>query len=271
MLRFTVIFSGVLLLTACSGDRWVRDKVIEDSDIQVSLEHRKKNDTVAEQYYAHPVAMNHRLIAYILKGITYEDPRLFQEPTPMPVFFNYEIIRLAPALSDALVHADSNQRIRFLSYNMGGGLIFAARQKNEGVLFIRPENKLNIAFNFINEEIQPGDDYEETSYRAQRDPQKITASSTPLKPNDWYTLYRSEEDGKEYPLWAVVDLEKLDKLARTLELEQEEKTAVIEPGETPDQERIKERLEFLKELHDGGLIDEKEYEAKKKEILGEIK
>ena len=247
-----------------------------------------EDDQIVEQQFAHPCIIDDMVLATILKGILYDEHKwFFGDPKQVPVFFGKEVTQLAPALADALAKADSNQRIRFKSHNMGGGLLFAARRENEGVIFIKPQNKLNIAFNMINEELDASDDVETTSYRSRKDPLRILTSNTPLHPRGWYTIHISEEDSKPNTMWAVVDISKppvdLPPEIVVLKDKPDVEEVIVIPADVPvdvppakekgsdEGENLRKSLEFLKELFEAGLISEKDYEMKKKELLDGIR
>jgi hypothetical protein len=280
------LMAAAVFTSACAGDRWVRTPVFSGDHAEVYLEHRVEDDLVAEQGYAHPCRIDSEVLAVILKGLVYEEHKWFLgEPDTVPVFFDREVVQLASALADALAQADANQRLRFTSYNMGGGLLFAARQKNEGVLFIKPRDRLNIAFSLINEELYPNEDYEPTTYRSRRDPLRIVSSSTPIRPTSWYSIHESGESGEKNVMWAVVDIGKppgpvsvktasrtpagTERPKETVKPSSMMESAPARPGEQED--KIRQGLAFLKELFESGLITEQEYEAKKKELLDRLR
>ena len=84
-------------------------------------------------------------------------------------------------------------------------------------------------------------------------------------------------------MWAVVDISRPPEyLTPEIAVPKEKpaaKETVAVPGDVPpakekgpdEEENLRKSLEFLKELFESGLISEKDYEMKKKELLEEIR
>jgi len=209
----------------------------------------------------------------IFKGLTYQDPRVFSDPEEENVFCPDEAYRLAKAVAEVLGSLDSTQRIRFASYNWGGGTLFSKQRKSEGVIFLKPRTKLNIAFTVINMDGDPGRAYENSYLKVTNDdPLRITFYQKPIQPKEWYTLMPADEAGETHSLWVVVDLDKV----RGFFGKKPEAETIVPKGPVPapevkEEDDLKRKLKRLKEYHDEGLIDEEEYKAKKKELLEGVK
>ena len=210
------------------------------------------------------------------------------------VFQGDEITRLAPVLASALAQADDSQRIRFTSYNQGKSFIFSVSRETEGVMFIEPDGHLNIAFNLINSEIDPTGTTAYPPGFSRVDPLKIKSSDTTIIPTDPYAELHGFDNEKPAPMWVIADLETLKEtiknipaaivtpthqaipMAPTVDPEsvikkaETPKTAPVQASEDAIQKDIKNKLQYLKELLDEGLISEKDYNAKKSELLDKI-
>jgi hypothetical protein len=219
------------------------------------------------------------------------------------VFQAVEINRLAPVLASTLAQATDSQRIRFTSYNQGKAFIFSISRETEGVMFVEPNGHLNIAFNLINSEIDPNEPAAFPPGFSKVDPLKIKASGTTIIPAAPYAGLHKRDDAKTYPMWVIADLKKLkDSIKNTpaviSEVKKEvppadmnpaspaapaaaavapepvkaetQKTVPVQAPETAIQKDIKNKLIYLKELLDEGLISEKDYNAKKAELLDKI-
>ena len=295
MKRFAVLmFLGAVFLSACSAGRWVRTPVLEERQFSISLEHRIEDGRIVEQNYDHPYKVDLPSLEKLLTDLLYiEESGLFKSEAENPVFQNMEIDRLAPVLANAMANATPNQRIFFTSFNRGQGLLFKTTRKTEGVIFLEPENKINIAFTLINFEVEPNDVNELTDNLTRIDPLKIKSSETTLIPALSYAKHHTLESGKPYPMWIVADLDKLQAslTAEPQPLSQEPgpnsslkvttdagkigakpvaKPPSATQAEDDPQKRIKNNLTYLKELFEEGLISKQEYETKKKEILDNI-
>jgi hypothetical protein len=300
-----------LFCVSCKSGKWVRAGVVDEKDCKVSLEHLIVKEAIIEKNYDHPYSFDARELEEILKGLQYQSPRLFRDPEMINVFYKKEAGMLATHLSEALGVAHTWQRVRFVSYNYGGGLIFSARRKTEGVIFLEAGHRLNIAFTQINEELDPRDVQDPDRGMTYRDPLVIFSSNSPLVPKAWYDQHYSVERSRTHPLWIVVDLNKSRKMLeehfkfKLQPLTPEEKPAeeekpvpVVESrpdaaGETQaapppepapiaaeqatpeekalEKDDLKQSLQRLKEYYEEGLIDEEEYKKKKEEILKKLK
>ncbi len=282
MKKIAVLFIiGAAFLSACSSARWVRTTIEKQKDFTVTLEQRQVEGKIIGQKYAHPYKIDLADFEKLLKDLTYiEKVGLMNTKKQSPVFQAVEIDRLAPVLADTLAKADASQRIRFRSYNRGKALIFSVSRETEGVIFIESGNQLSIAFNFINSEI---DSTENTTYPrsfSRVDPLKIKTSDTTIIPTATYAELYTSETGEQSPIWVVADLDKLKEAVSTVPvpiIEEKGKFAPAVDTTPPAQtskdllkEDIKNKLKYLKELLDEGLISKKDYNAKKAELLDKI-
>ena len=284
----------------CSSDRWVRDTLTEKDDYSVYLEHRIENEREVPFDFAHPAELTPHELGSILQGLTYREPALFGEDDLIPVFQENEVKALTGPLLKALKKARSAERVRLISYNYGGGLLFDKRRKTEGVLFFEKPDALNIAFAYVNEELEPDELHEPYELKARRDPLKVRSSHNPLVASTWYKNGISPEDGRPCPLWVVVDMKRTRELlaekkkekrpvetaapmpedagakeTATDPVEATTEKPVITPAKPAEQlltgDALRKRLEELKGLFDDGLIDEEEYKAMKKKAIDGVK
>ena len=294
MKRIAVLLLFVAgFLSACSTTRWAKNPVADQKDFKVSLEFQSKDGQALPQHNDHPCTMNQREVAAFLKGLDYQEGgHLFGEAKKGPIFQDEELARLAPAITEALAKADANQRITFYSFNRVGEFIFSHQRVTEGILFIKPKNELNIAFSLIDYDLNTDRNYQIPPGSDGRDPLTIRVSDIKAMPTAPYTKRHVFADGNESPMWIVANLNDLkaavkaeeQSAAGTSATKQEGRTlpsagkTIAAPAEKPPvgtvemrQEQIQKKLEFLKGLYDKGLIDQKEYDKKKAEILNEIK
>ncbi len=301
---FVLIFMGAVFLSACSTGRWIKTPVLEEKNLTVSLEHRMEKDRIIPQKYHHPYKINPLTLHKLLTDLVYtEKSGFWQNQTENPVFQKIEVDRIAPALTDALANATPDQRIRFTSLNRGGGgllfELFKNRRKTNGVIFIDPASNLNIAFACINVEIDPNNNTTELPDSLTRvDPLKLKSADTVLLPIPPYAIHHTDKNGIPIPMWIEADLEKLQEIIKAEHQSPDQtdqtdqtriphssikattdfgkpfvKPPVKQPATDTDDplERIKNKLIYLKELFEAGLINKQEYEAKKKEFLTGVK
>lgn len=290
-----LVFMGVVFLSACSTGRWVRTPVMEETKFSVILEHRMEDSRIVEQNYDHPYNIDLPILEKLLAELKFtEESGWLNIKAENPVFQSIEIKRLAPVLAKAMASATPDQRIFFTSFNRGKALLFETTRKTEGVIFVGPGNKLNIAFGLINFEVEPNDVNEMADSLSRIDPLKLQSSGTPLVPDFSYAKQHTLESGKQVPMWIIADLDKLQtilaaapkplprdpgpesSLKFTTDAGKIQGKPVAKPPATTQtrddlKKRIKNNLTYLKELFEEGLISEQDYEAKKKEILNNIK
>jgi len=159
------------------------------------------------------------------------------------------------------------------------------------VVFIDSTGRLNFAFNYINAKRLPSETSAIYASYAEVDPTKITASDTPLSASAPYLAMRQLETGEPAPMWVVADLGKIKESSSVRPVPVSEATAEMPPAATQQtdaavtptektvptatpevmlKQEIKNKLKYLKELLDEGLITEKDYESKKQELLDKI-
>ena len=284
MKRIAILLAiSSVFLTACATTRWVRTPVAKEGDFVVTLEQLQDKGAVVPQQYAQPFKIQPKALAKIMRDLKYsEKSGLLGKKETSPVFQEVEIDRLAPVLAGALANADATQRVRFTSYNRGKALIFSVSRETEGVMFVKPENRLNIAFNYINAEIEPDSVNTLPPNFSKMDPLRIRATSTILLPDPDYATLHVTDDDQTAPMWVVIDLDKLDQILskapampaaeqQTTAPEPQPTVAPAAPSGNALQKDIKAKLQYLKGLLDDGLISEEDYNAKKAELLEKIK
>lgn len=287
-------------LSACTSTEWVHSTVDKQYKYIVTLEQQQKKGIIVQQKYEHPYEIDLTDLEKLMEGLTYvEKDGLMNKKKQSPVFQAVEINRLAPVLADALAKADASQRIRFISFNQGKALLFSVPRKTAGVVFIEPDGRLNIAFNFINSERKPSETTAFYPSYSMTDPLKIRTSDTLISASADYVELHEFETGKRAPMWVVADLEKLTESISTTTVPiikaTDEVPSAVAPkietsgttvAETPSttviktvpvqapedllKEDIRNKLRYLKELLDEGLISKTDYNAKKIELLNKI-
>jgi len=203
---FIFLIAAIIFLPACTSTKWVRTPIVQEKDFTLTLEAHQVEGDIVDQAYDHPYEIETSRLQEMLSDLTYmEQVGILGRETKSHVFQATEVEQLAPALADTLATIDDSQRIRFTSYNRGKGLIFSTSRETEGVIFIKPENQFNIAFNFINSEI---DLMETTAYPpvfSYIDPLKREMANTTVFPPA-YAQSHEFETGKPAPMWIVANL-----------------------------------------------------------------
>jgi len=302
---FALLFVSVILMPACTASKWVRTPVAKDYDFAVAVEQQPGSETSATQKQERAKRVELADLKRLMTDLSYvEKGGLLTKSAQAPVFQADEMNRLAPVLVDALAKSDPTQRVRFLSFNQGQGVIFSNSRKTEGVVFWGADGQLNVAFNYVNANRLPSETSAIYVNFSDVDPLSIRSADSELAAKVPYLQSHRFENGKTAPLWIVADLAQLaatPPAAPTPPVAPaptavEVTPAVKAPGETspavapvaaplvmpaekttatPDGEaslrsEIKNKLKYLKELFEEGLISEKDYQVKKQDLLDKI-
>lgn len=293
MKKITVLLIlSVVFLSACASTKLLRKTVVKQHEFAISLEQHQTNGVTTPQKYEHPYDLDFAVIEKLLGDMSYTETfGLMNKKKNSPVFQTVEIDRLAPALAKALAKAGASERIRFITFNNEKSLIFSISRKTEGIIFVDRTGQLNIAFNFINSNRRSSESSALRYNYSNVDPLTIKASDTPISSTAPYAVLHKFATGKIAPMWVAADLDRLKESAdsatepaiRTIE-EPPSAVAAKKRASDPPVKRtapsevsgetlkdIKIKLKYLKELRDEGLISEKDYNAKKMELLDKIK
>ena len=289
---FALLILSTVFCSACSSTKWVRTSVAKEYDFTVALEQFTEKGAIVPQTHKQPQGIDPAELKKVLSDLIYtEKAGLMSKSKLSSVFQQTEIDRLTPVLAATLAKAEAGQRLRFISFNQGQSVIFSESRKTEGVVFVDPAGQLNIAFNYVNAKRLPNEASAIYSNYSEIDPLKITTSDTPLSAPAPYAELHQFETGEPAPMWVVADLGKLKESISTGTVPVVKAKEEIPPAAAPKTETvltpaekvapaaapddmlktdIKNKLKYLKELLDEGLISAKDYEAKKKELLDKI-
>lgn len=317
-LRPAIGIACCLVLVLGCGAHWKRTPLVDSNYCSVSLEEWTGEDAPYTGPFDHPADIEPALLYRFLGGLRYKDkPLVFGKTETPPVFQEKELLRLAPVLSDALSEADPSQRLRFISYNRGGGLFLPKRRRTGGVIFLNEPGRIDVAFGYINHEILDPEQKRADTLELYKNPLKMEETDTPvLTPAEaGHRLAR----GKKMPMWITAELDRLEtksagtpadaetaaqtplpeepahekpgvdkhspdhvpveheprvkkEQSRAAPTETSAPAEINNPadGEKPWKERkqiIGQKLEYLKSLHEDGLISTEEYGAEKRKLL----
>lgn len=297
--KLALLIVCAVFLSACTSTKWVRTSVTNDYDLSVTLEQHQEKGTIVLQKYQQPKSMDLVELKTLMSDLDYtEKAGLMGKSEQGPVFQSEEIERLAPVLVAALAKAEASQRLRFISYNQGQSAIFSESRKTEGVVFVDAAGRLNFSFNYINARRLPSETSAIYASPSEADPLKIKTSETPLLSPASYAEFQQFETGEPAPMWVAADLKKLKDAtnsaptpsvtdtAPNAKAKEEtsapvasrpesnhpptEKSAPAPASDDLFKQELKNKLKFMKELYDEGLISEKDYQDKKKALLEKV-
>lgn len=289
-----LLLLSATLFSGCASTKLMRTEVATQHKFNVSLEQVQKDGATVPLHYAHPHKINPADLKELLSNLNYtEQAGLLNEEKTTPVFQSVEISRLTPAVTDALAKANPNQRVRFISYNLDKGVLFSKSRKTEGIVFVDSSGRLNLAFNYINQDRISSETSAINPQFAIIDPLTIDVSETPLATLPSYVELNRLKNGQQAPMWLTTDFKMLKQASSA-----EKAPAIISGAEeisavpagakkaptvtsaakksavTLNDEKlradIKNKLKYLKELLDEGLITESNYNVKKMQLLDKI-
>lgn len=277
----TIFVLGILLTSSCVGAQSDRSAIQQKKEYIVALEKQKSGQTMT---YAHPVQMDVQKMKQILKGLNYlRKEGVLNLEDKGSVFQQVEIDRLARPLVSALAECTRSEYVRFASLNKKKKLwLLTTWQKTEGILFKDSQSKINLAFSHINSSVPSDDPISLQAEFSGKDPMTITRSNVKLTSQSALFERYVSGSGKSFPMWMTVTVEKppaTKTIPRKVDVsgpkpsseKQVMETAPKMPEKSIVQKEVKEKLRYLKELLDEGLITEADYNTKKKLLLDKLK
>lgn len=272
-------------VSGCGSARWQESEISDEGGVSVKLQQRIEDNRPVELNYSHPADIDPDVLERFFRDLEYSyKSGILGGVDQSPVFQDHEIERLAPSVSRALEKADSTRRVHFTSFNYGREFLFKKRRITRGIVFLDKDEKLNIAFSWINQPVDLDDKPKTAGETGRREAVEIDSSSRNLFADVAYAANAELENGKSAPMWIKADMDGLMQAAKgTPEPEKQEdqpeesrETIAEEPEKTPEKEAessrddIRSRLEYLKELYEDDLITESEYESQRKQILEDL-
>jgi hypothetical protein len=274
------------VLFGCMKVHPVSREIFKEEDMQVKLvEERDRSEKVIPKGFDHPWDMDIGSLRRMLSSITYRKEILFYKRKPQPAFPEEELEALLPHLQKAFSMANPDQYVDFSFYQRKLLVIFQRKYLTDGLLF-RKGNSLNCAFRNIAFEERGGADEQSQPFS-----ENPTLKSVPT---DWsfvlgqgQKLERKEKRGllgsTARPNWIQLDLSYFSGPSAS-ETSKEERPGTdvgTPPGAKKldsvqglpegvhalSRKELEEKIRFLDELHDQGLVEQASYEEKRKELL----
>lgn len=274
-----IAVSGLLLVTAC-GTMPGNEAVFRGDNTQVSIAPAGQ----AGGNLKHPASIEPGQLHRILSSLEYEEQGRLSRSARTSVFDAEELDELTPQLASALADAAANQRVEFVSLGHGG-LVGSGSRKTEGTLFIGSDGQLNIAFSGIQHLMTVHDDFTRFRETSLGDPLGMTRSLKRLATDPDFLDAKRQSGGDRYPMWVIARIDAAPTTRRvepapatppptpTAPQTRRDDTRATDPGPVePDTgslapEEIRQRLAFIKSLHEDGLISDEDYERERQLIL----
>ncbi|MFW6081109.1 MAG: hypothetical protein ACOC7W_04270, partial [Desulfosalsimonas sp.] len=188
-MKFKIIALLMLAFFAagCGSARWQETEVSKHDGVSVKLQQRIEDGRPLQLNYSHPADIAPGALERFFRDLEYTyKAGLLGGVDQSPVFQDHEIQRLAPSVARALEKADSTRRVHFTSFNYGRDFLFTKRRITQGVVFIDEDGKLNIAFSWINQNVDLEDKPKTPGENGRQEDVEIVDSSKKLLADESY-------------------------------------------------------------------------------------
>lgn len=282
-------FAG-LLISACTPGAQLR-QVLPETDTDLKIRTEAATGQGGQRLpLAQPSSTTQAELEAALKILQYRESGLLGRSSRNPVFEAFERARVATALAQGLANAGPSEQIRFASFSQRSGTLSQLR-KTEAVAFVDRDGLLNLAFAGVHEFAGPDQDFFAFLELTERDPLQLERGLVALD-TDHPAVLAAPGPGQR-PLWIRIDLALTGQdppapaPAPAVAPASEPPRTTSAPPEAPEPEaasprrptegvdpvsenlhqQLRERLEFLKNLFEDGLINAEEYEQQRREAL----
>ena len=273
---------GLTLLLASAGSPVLAE---EGSDWKLALESAAAHADRPVPL-AHPARLGASELEALLRGLIKGERGFLGRSSQRSVFRADEAGVIAAGLAEYLARATADQQARFAWFSQDGGTLGQLR-KTEAVVFVDAQERLNLAFTTIHDFAGPDRDFFEFMALSRQDPFSITRSLVQLVGLPEGMEAVAAAAGDRYPLWVRTTSATLPSVRPVAEPGEQGREVVpaavqsaaaaapppvpvTQPPALGSRQAVRDRLEFLKELYDSGLITEAEYAERRKEALDRL-
>jgi hypothetical protein len=252
-----ILFSG--LISGCAS---TKEKKLQTKGFTLSYKNKSSADsTVSKMQLNHPLKVSEAEVRNYLKSLVFEELSLFGKQKP--VFLSHDIDRIGRLLMKALQRVPSRKIIHYELETPRGatsGDIFASKKhihwRFDSIKGMGFTGRAKTGWGHVNWRMVPqsgqkyqavqkllGDQAQENWIFAELQP------SSKKQKNARQKNLRSDPSKNQATVSSSEPADNMDSPSK---------------NSNPD---LEEKLEFLRDLHEKELIDEKEYDQKKKELL----
>ena len=274
---FAIAFlSSLLMLGGCSTLNGA-DEVHRAENLRISLEPSGS----AGNSLAHPSAIDVGQMSRILEELSFEERGSLMRSDKQPVFTGAEVRELSTGLVAGLRKARPDQRVSFVALGQGDSIVGNAR-KTEGTVFVDRQGRLNIAFAGIQHLMTVEDDFTRYREASLGDPLSTHSSLVKLVATQGFISPRTRDNGEVWPMWVTAPVpagtsssapvsDERAAPVRAIPSTSPPTPATADRGSSEFQpDEIRQRLQFLKTLHEDGLITDEDYDQERQRILRRI-
>jgi len=247
---------------------WKHQSIYSNPPVFLYREYQETDGKRAPLGYDHPIELSVDQVVSLLGQLKYEKGYLLRKAKIRRVFSASNAASLAAPLVQALKTLSPHERLRFLLARSTGSAFTTSLQGSSGVIFQSGGDRVNIAFDVINESLPTPRKGSAANMEFPDDPTQITEAS-PLQPFPGATHHSDSQSRVVYPRWLEVEMNLLPVVARP---QPQAKRSSEEPSAAPevDLDRMRKRLENLKRLRDDGTLTQEQYDRAVQEALGEL-
>ena len=263
-LSFGAVILAVLILASCSSTHKASGKKLSTEDFTLTYTDKAQaGEEIRKLLLQHPLPITERQMVYHMVALTFENYSLLSKPSP--VFTKDDINKTKRLLAKALTKAHSQNIIGFELESEEGS--------TKGELFA---SQGNLHWRFF--EIQG------VKYSLTRNQMARYGTAWRLVPKKGQKFHRTDKllGAKQWTNWveAKINIPAPSNLKTSTKKKRSQnsgttrsKPATSQPSQpksiTPQKSttELEEKLKFLKHLHENQLIDKREYEQKRKDLL----
>ncbi|MDH5458099.1 MAG: SHOCT domain-containing protein [Nitrospinota bacterium] len=261
---FVIAVSIILALTGCSSTNKAADKKLTEEDFTLTYKDKAQaNGDIGKLILQHPLSISEQQIVFHMVALSYEPFSLFGKASS--VFTKEDIQKTKRLLTKALNKAHSQNIITFE--------VESAKGSTKGELFASNGN-LHWRFFMI----------QGVSYSLTRNQMSRYGTAWQMTPKEGQKYHITDKllGSKQWTNWieAKIDLPAPENLKMARPKKNPPRSSAVQsipppsqpspPKPTPSGKNIadlEKKLQFLKQLHEKQLIDQQEYEKKRKDLL----
>jgi len=258
--RVSLVLVLALMIAGCASTGWSRSEAVRYTKLMmVEIERYARGGDPIDLGYAHPARVSEEKVRGLFEALTYAS-----EGERKLAVGKDSAAGLARAIVSGLARCDPASRVRFNVENPGEKqLILSSSTSTRGVAFVEPAGVLNVAFQVVDH-----------LYGFQDDAKWIDPTQGPDVPQHLVlpesARFHVAKDGTVNTMWVtcpVGDTRPAKPAAVAAETPPAEPVPKAAPSERLTSEETLNRLRYLEELREKGMISEEKYREERKRLL----
>lgn len=258
--RIPLVLWFAPMIAGCTTKNWCRSEAIKYTKfVSVEIERLADGGNPADPGYAHPARVPEDKVRRLFETLTYE-----REGKRKVTVRSDGTDVLARAIVTGLARCDATSRVRFNVQNPGEKeFILSNPTTTRGVVFVKPAGVLNVAFQAVDHLYDFHDDADWLDPTRGPDvPENLVLPES--------ARFHVAKDGSVNTMWftyPVGDTAPASPAAAPAESPPEKAKPETSSAEKLTSEQTLDRLRYLEELREKGLISEEKYRQERKRLL----